>query len=176
MRGHVRRRGSKWAVVVDVGVGGNGKRKQRWHGGFCTRKDAEKALTEILGRLQSGGLRRTTQGALAAFLRAWLETRKAQLRPSIWHGYRKNIEAHVSPGLGSILVQQLTPQRLNAFYANLLSGGRRNGAGGLSARTVRHIHVVLHRALRDAVRWRDLPNNLADFADASRPTNQEMRT
>ena len=54
MRGHVRKRISKWCVVVDVGYDENGKRRQKWHSGFDRRKDAERKLTEILGRLESG--------------------------------------------------------------------------------------------------------------------------
>jgi hypothetical protein len=40
--------------VVDVGRDENGKRLQKWHSGFERRKDAERALTEILGRVESG--------------------------------------------------------------------------------------------------------------------------
>jgi Arm DNA-binding domain len=36
MRGRVRKRGSRWAVVYDEGRDEDGKRRQRWHGGFAT--------------------------------------------------------------------------------------------------------------------------------------------
>ena len=40
MRGSVIRRGSKWAVVIDVGRDPTtGKRLRRWHSGFATRKE-----------------------------------------------------------------------------------------------------------------------------------------
>ena len=46
---------------------------------------------------------------------------------------------------------------LNALYAALLADGKlttANGAdGGLSPRSVRYIHTIIHRAFRDAVRW-----------------------
>lgn len=36
---------------------------------------------------------------------------------------------------------------------------------GLHPKTVRYVHTILHRALRDAVRWGRLPRNPADAAD-----------
>jgi len=40
MRGHIRKRGKSWAVVVDVGRDESGRRYQRWHGGFTTKREA----------------------------------------------------------------------------------------------------------------------------------------
>ena len=54
MRGHVRKAGNTWAVVIDVCRGENGRRKHRWHSGYSTRREAQAALTEILGRIQAG--------------------------------------------------------------------------------------------------------------------------
>jgi integrase len=67
--------------------------------------------------------------------------------------------------LGELKLQGLTPVQLNLFYAHLLENGRRRGGGGLSPKTVRNIHVILHRALKDAVRWGYLPRNIADAVD-----------
>jgi integrase len=79
--------------------------------------------------------------------------------------YRTNANAHVVPVLGELKLQALTPVQLNLFYAHLLENGRRRGGGGLSPKTVRNIHVMLHRALKDAVRWGYLPRNIADAVD-----------
>jgi hypothetical protein len=51
MRGRVRKRGSRWAVVYDEGRDEDGKRRQRWHGGFATRKEAQAFLTSTLGAI-----------------------------------------------------------------------------------------------------------------------------
>ena len=43
---------------------------------------------------------------------------------------------------------------LNGLYAELLADGKQsNGGGGLSSRSVRYVHTIVHRAFRDAVRW-----------------------
>lgn len=42
------------------------------------------------------------------------------------------------------------------------------GAGGLSPRSVRYVHTIVHRAFRDAVRWGRITRNPADGADPPR--------
>lgn len=78
-------------------------------------------------------------------------------------------------GLGAIELQRLSPAQLNAFYRDLLTRGRRNTPGGLAPKTVRYIHSILHRALRDAVRWGFVVRNVADAADPPKPRTPEMQ-
>jgi integrase len=106
----------------------------------------------------------------------WLPAvRMAGLRDSTWASYRMNVEKHLVPGLGAIELQRLSPAQLNAFYRVLLTEGRRNAAGGLAPKTVYYIHSILHRALRDAVRWGYVVRNVADAADPPKAKTPEMR-
>jgi hypothetical protein len=82
--------------------------------------------------------------------------------------YRAYLDAYVLPVIGSTSLQELTPVRLNLLYAYLLERGRVRGEGGLAPKTVQNIHRMLHRALRDAVRWDLLPRNVAEDADPPR--------
>ncbi len=93
-----------------------------------------------------------------------------------WTSYRSNIERHVVPRLGGREIRQLGASHLNILYAELLEDGRCDGAGGLSPRTVRYTHTILHRALRDAARWGKLPRNPADMADPPKSRPPEMKT
>jgi integrase len=58
----------------------------------------------------------------------------------------------------------------------MLVSGRRDGRGGLSARTVVRYHQILHAALRQAVRWQLLLRNPADAVEPPRPARRELRT
>jgi integrase len=177
MRGHVRRRGKKWAVVVDVGNDEDGQRRQRWHSGYSTRRNAQEALTAILGQLQQGGYIEPSKQTLGQFMRQWLASIRASVRPSTWAGYKMLVEAHILPALGMTPVQRLTASQLNAFYADLLESGRRDGKGPLSARTVRYAHATLHKALADGVRMGLLTRNVAQQATPPAPRpRQEPRT
>lgn len=170
MRGHVRKRGNTWCVVMDVGRDPEtGKRRQTWRSGFRTRKEAERGLTELLSRLGRGVYVEASRATTGDYLREWLgaiETRS--LRPSTASSYRMLVETHLIPRVGSIPLQQLSAPHLNGCYADMLTSGRRHGKGGLSPRTVRYAHSVMRKALADAVRWNRLIRNVADLADPPR--------
>jgi integrase len=177
MRGHVRRRGAKWCVVVDVGRDEDGQRRQKWHGGFTTRRAAQQALTEILGHLQQGTYAEPCKQTLATFMHEWLASIRASVRPSTWAAYKMLAEAHILPALGMTPVQRLTASRLNSFYGDLLENGRRDGGGPLSARTVRYCHATIHKALADGVRMGLVARNVAQQATPPAPSpRQELRT
>ena len=87
MRGHIRKRGNKWVVVVDVGYDQNGRRKQRWHSGFDTKRDASKE---------------PHRETVAQFMARWLDSIRATIRPTTWEAYRTLTEVHIVPRLGAI--------------------------------------------------------------------------
>jgi len=175
MRGHTRRRGTKWVAVIDIGHDEGGRRHQRWYSGFKTKRAATEKLTELLASLQSGAYVEPSKRTLAAFLREWVESIRASVRPSTWAAYRMLAEVHVVPALGMVPLQHLTAAQLNALYADLLAKGRRDGKGGLSPRTVQYVHVTAHKALADAVRWQLIPRNVADQATPPRPQAKEPK-
>ena len=82
------------------------------------------------------------------------------------------VEQHLVPQLGAVQLQNLNAAQINAHYARLLKEGRVHGSGGLSPNTVHHVHAVLHRALRDAVKWGYLQTNVAACADPPRASAQ----
>lgn len=175
MRGHIRKRGNTWAVVVDLGVDESGRRRQKWHGGYRTKKDASQGLTEILSKLSAGTYVEPTKQTVAVFLREWLPAIRSTIRPGTWTSYRTNMERHVIPRIGTRQLRSINAMQLNALYAELLTNGRCDGKGGLSPRTVKYTHVILHRALRDAVRWELIPRNPADLAEPPSGSSPEMK-
>lgn len=76
--------------------------------------------------------------------------------------------------MGDTRLQALTPDQLNAFYGELLRSGRKDGKTGLSPKTVHNVHVMLHKALHDAVRWSYLPRNVAAYSDPPKQTSSGM--
>jgi hypothetical protein len=178
MRGSIRKRGSTYTYWLDIGSDPvTGKRRQRTKGGFRTKRECQAALNEAISALRSGTLVQPSRRTVASFLvEEWLPAvQMAGLRNSTWASYRMNVEKHLVPGLGAIELQRLSPAQLNAFYRELLTRGRRNAAGGLAPKTVYYIHSILHRALRDAVRWGYVVRNAADVADPPRAKTPEMR-
>jgi integrase len=207
VRGHVRRHGNGWAVVIDLGrnvpcmqcpacrrrywldrrpparceqcgddlIATTGRR-QSWHRGFPTKKEAEKARTELLGRVDTGAFVAPVRQTLAEYLlEEWLPARRVAIKPGTWENYRMQTNAYVlSHPIGSLPLVAVDGPTLNAYYADLLIAGRRSANGGLSNKSVRNIHGMLHKALADAVRWGRVLRNATDAADQPRKATVEM--
>jgi hypothetical protein len=170
MKGTVIKRGSTYSVVFDLGRGPDGKRIRKWHPGYRTKKLAEAAQIALAAKLKDGGYvdpSALTMAGLFDRVFDYLESIGRDARTVERH--RELARLHVTPTLGGVRVQQLTSMHLSELYARLLREGHRDGrGGGLSPRTVGHVHRTVHRALRQAVRWRLLAVNPA--ADLELPT------
>jgi integrase len=173
MRGHVRKRGKSWSIVIDA-RGEDGRRRRRWISGtqhrgrpWTTRRAAEDALPEVVGRVQSDRYIEPSTTTLGAYLGGWLERVRGDLRPSTWDGYRRHLSRHVlGRDVARVTLQRLRASDLSALYARLLADGKRGGQG-LSPRTVRLVHSIIRKALQDAVED-DPPVLLANPADRAR--------
>ena len=172
MRGHTYQRGRTWSYVVDTDPGPDGRRRQTTKGGFPSEREARRALNKVLVALAENSFTEPSRETLRAFIERWLPSVKARVRPSTWAQYATLAQKHIVPGLGDGPIQKLTPDGINAFYAGLLEQGRLHGRGGLSPRTVGHIHGVLRNALNDAVKWRVIGRNPA--LEASPPRKQQQ--
>jgi integrase len=106
---------------------------------------------------------------LGGFLNEWLTRAKPYLRPKTWNQYSQVVHQHISPYLGSHNLDEVSPGDIQELYGRLLSQGR-------SLFTLRITHAVLHRALRQAVRWGVLDRNPCDGVDKPKPRRREMKT
>src|SRR5436190_4825911 len=105
---------------------------------------------------------------VAAYLDVWLDAAGTTTRPQTLVGYRQIVRDHITPSLGRYKLSALRPDAIQRLYAAKL-------AEGVSAYTVRKIHIVLHRALEVAVRWRYIPRNPSDDVDPPTATKRDMR-
>lgn len=189
MRGYTVKKGKRYYAVVYEGLDpATGKERRRWIPGGPRRGDAERILTDIVKRKNDGQATPHGKTTLGEYLTdKWLPIQQAQLRRSTFDSHRRNLELHVLPVLGRVPLHKLTAEDLDSLYARLLTNGRRDGKGGLSVKTVRNIHGVLHKALSDALRKGSVVRNVATVADppklssAKRPeikvwTAEQLRT
>jgi integrase len=158
MRGHVHKRGKTWTVVYDEQAG-DAKRRQRTKGGFATKRDAQRFLTDTLARMERGSYAAPSKLTVADYLTGeWLPAVHGTLRPLSHDRYARVVRLYIKPQIGATRLQALSGGHLNAMYAGL-------EASGLSVSTVRLVHAVLSRALRAAERWGRVPRNVARMAD-----------
>jgi integrase len=154
-----------WYFVVDAGPGPDGKRRQVHRRGFRRKKDAQEALDKIRGHARTASYVAPAKMTVREYLTKWLAHLPVTgKRPSTVDGYRRNCD-YVIPVLGGRRLDSLTPLDLDDLYASLLVSGRRQKPyGPLSGRSVRYVHVVLHKALADAVEGGLLARNVAERA------------
>jgi integrase len=156
-----------WAFRAYVGKDSNGRWVRQLRGGFTSKKDAERALRELLTTIENGGVVKTTAMTVAEFLRQeWLPaTAPPRVKYETWSDRRRNLEDHVVSRIGRVALRELNAAHLNRLYAELLIEGKVRQAGGLSPSSVRRIHAMLRKALNDAVRWGHLQRNVTLLAD-----------
>lgn len=169
-----------WEFRVNLGLDGTGKRLYTRRRGFKTKGEAQQALDRLRTDVTTSSYVAPARQTVDEYLDAWLVTIKPSLEPSTLSSYGRNLKLHVRTRVGGVQLQRLDAPALNRLYAELLEDGRRDGRpGGLSIRTVRYVHSIVHRALRDAVREGRLLRNPADAATPPRARDArppEMRT
>ncbi len=166
-----------WQVILSV-TGADGQRTRPVKS-FARKRDADAWARRMESSRDDGAFVRPSRLTLGEYLTgSWLPARKTSLRASTFESYARNVRLHVLPHLGHVQLQALTPSRLDAWYAELLESGRGPGRG-LSTTTVRYLHVIVHKALSDALRKGLVVRNVAEAADppkASASQRVEMKT
>lgn len=171
------RRKPSWSFRVDVNPPG-APRKTIRRSGFQTKGEAQEALNDLLTARRRGGYIEPSKVTVDDYLTEWLAGMRSQVRASTLASYEMNLREHVTPTLGDDRLQDLTPDRLNALYADLLESGRRDGKG-LSPKSVRNIHTTLQKALADAVDSGRVARNVAALAKPPKvraSDREEMKT
>ena len=161
MRGHIRKRGERsWELKFDLGQDRlTGKRKIAYHSFRGTKREAQAELARLITEANEGRRLEPSKLTLSEYLESWLAAIRQSVSPRTheWHEYL--IKSHIANRLGGVLLQVLTPLDIQQFIAELLEDGRRDGKGGLSGRTVRHIIATLSQALKRAADWRMIGSN-----------------
>lgn len=162
-----KRNDGRWAARVSVGYR-NGKRSRRWVYGK-TRSEVVTKLRVTIQAHQDGVLTEAGRTTVAQFLKSWLEeSAKAKLRPRTFASYKQVVGLHISPSLGRVPVQRLTPQQVQTWLND------RHDAG-LSPRTCQYARAILRSALAQALRWGVVSRNVAALVEAPRVIRHEIQ-
>jgi hypothetical protein len=153
MKGHIRERSpGRWAIILDLKDSATGKRRRKWHSFAGTKRTAQKECARLITEMQSSNYIEPAKETLAAFIDRWLSHIRSQVSPRTHERYTELARKNVVPLLGSVVLTKLRPEQISAAYAKALESGRRDGSGGLSPRTVHHMHRILRQALSQAVK------------------------
>ncbi len=157
-RGHgegsiYQRQDGRWVASITLE-----NRKRKYFYGE-TRKEVQEKLKVALREQQQGTLVVGPKQSVEQFFTQWLEeVHKPNVRISTYKRYQNMLRLHFLPVFGHYQLVKLSPQRIQALYAQKLKEG-------LSAKTIGVLHAILHKAFEYAVRLNYLPRNLCDAVD-----------
>lgn len=153
IRKKVVRRGGKeysyWEARYTAGYDpGTGKQLQRSITAKTQREAAQK-LRQVTLELDQGTYHAPCKLTVAQWLDMWAADYLGDVKRSTAHLYRENIRLYLKPALGAVRLEALTTPAIQKIYNRLVSTER--DGQGLSPKTVKNIHGVLHQALQQAV-------------------------
>jgi ABC-2 type transport system permease protein len=109
--------------------------------------------SQLVRSLRSGSFGPPSKQPLGEYLGGWLPSR-THLRPTTADNYAVNIGRYICNddyGIGGVPLRALTRPMIQAFYADLKKEGRLRGDGPLAPKAVHNVHMILRKALEDAV-------------------------
>ena len=153
-------------VVVAFKDNTTGKWKHRWKTTDGSRK-ADTLKTAMLREVDKG-YQQPTKETVATFMQSWIDGYKANITARSYDRYSGIVKNHIIPSIGKIPLALLSPQNIQKMYSDKLESG-------LAPRSVRYIHIVLHRALQTALKWHKITVNPADSVDIPKAQHTEMQ-
>lgn len=142
-----------------------GKRRTKYS---KDQKTAREWLLLKRKELSDGTLTDPTKITVSEFLDKWLEdVAKPKLRSSTLVVHEVMIRRHIKPAIGHIRLTQLSPIHLQNLYTLKLKEG-------LSKRSVKYIHTIIHQMLDQGVKWGMLARNVSDAVTSPIPDKKPV--
>ena len=182
-----------WEARITTGFDpGTGRQKQRSFSGK-TQKEVRENMQAALAALNNHEYLEPTKLTVEEWLKVWEQEYLVGVKPFTKLNYTQHIRNHIIPALGNRKIQQLSGPDIQRFYNQLLREGgkicchdkdgnilKKDGkpvyeSAPLSAKTVKNIHGVLHKALEKAVKLGYIRTNPADSCELGRVEKKEIR-
>lgn len=157
----------EWAITVPGQRTARGNPKRISVYGKTLKEVTAKARA-LLKTLDAGVTPNADGLTVHEYLERWLEHKKRSVEITTFESYERIIRHEITPTLGDTRLAALTALDVERWQTRLTE--RR-----LSPRTIRYAHGLLSSALKQAVRWRLLPYNVADAVDPPRAARSSGR-
>ncbi|MDE6591385.1 MAG: site-specific integrase [Oscillospiraceae bacterium] len=163
----------RWEARYTVGRDpGTGKQIQRSIYG-STQKEVRQKLAQAVTAIDDGTYTAPSKMTVGQWLDIWQRDYLGSVKPMTVLNYSQHIKNHIKPAMGAIKLEALNAHTIQGFYNSL--GAERDGKPGLSPKTVKNIHGVLHKALQQAVKVGYLRFNPAEACELPRIERKEIK-
>lgn len=164
----------KWAAAIYVPLP-DGTKRRKYHK-FRTRKDADAWLTKIKSEISAGKTVLCSEQAFGEYMQHWYDKfGSVAIRDSTrmnYLGYIRHIQRHK---IKDVKLKNLTADDLQDFVLFLQNAGQMDTGQPLSAKTIRNILHMIHKALNHAVGRQLIYRNPADYVELPKVSTPEMR-
>lgn len=143
--GSIRKRSDgRWEARFTAGRDpGTGRQVQKSIYG-TTQAEVRKKLQAVTAAIDEGAYTSPSPLSVGAWLDIWVAEYLPDVKPRTAQSYRATVEGHLKPELGAVKLSALTAPQIQAVYNRLHNGG-------LSPKTIKNLHGVLHKALEQAI-------------------------
>lgn len=114
-----------------------------------TQKEVRQKLTAITAEIDSGVYQEPCKMTVNEWLDIWLKDYQIGVKDSTAYLYERQAKLYLRPALGNIPLETLKAHTVQRLYNSLSQ--EHDGQPALSAKTIKNIHGVLHKALQQAV-------------------------
>lgn len=197
IKGRVEKRyKTSWTIIIEKGYDRATKKRDKIVKSVKveTEEEAIAIMNEMIVDIRRKQFIRPGAMTLGQYLDKWLAFRKSKLAPKTYHSYYCEIERHIKPHIGNILLQELEAIDLQEYYYKMEIEGRikpedikgrkkkddkeeapnKEVSPGLSQRTIYYHHRIISTALKQAAKWKMIPYNPAQLVDAPTYKEKEM--
>lgn len=127
---------------------GTGKQIQRSITGK-TQKEVAQKLKAATAAIDDGTYTAPNKMTVGQWLDIWTAEYLGGVKPSTVIAYKATVNTHLKPNLGAIRLELLSTHTIQGLYNSL--GGENENRKALSAKTIKNVHGVLHKAMQQAV-------------------------
>lgn len=160
---------ARFVTGVDPGTGKGIRKSVYAH----TQKEARQKLAQAVAAIDLGTYKDPTKLTVGQWLDIWAKDYLGGVKPFTVASYEGCIKNHIKPALGAVKLEALNAHTIQVFYNGLGEG--KDGKPGLSPKTVKNVHGVLHKALQQAVMIGYLRFNPADACTLPRVERKEIK-
>lgn len=161
------RKDGRWEARYTTGRDpGTGKQVQRSVYG-ATQQEVRKKLAQLTAAIDAGTYKEPCKMTVGQWLDIWQKDYLGGVKPRTVEAYQGTIKNHIKPAIGCIKLEALNAHTIQKLYNDL--------SGELSAKTVKNVHGILHRALQQAVKIDYIRFNPADGCELPRIERKEIK-
>ena len=166
--GNIRKRkDGKWEARYTLGVHpGTGKQIRKSVYGN-SQAEVVKKLKQISVSIDEGTYTEPCKLSVGSWMDIWIKDYLGSVKPFTVRSYSDHVKNHIKPRLGAVSLQKLTAPMVQSFYNEKLSSG-------LSPKTIKNLHGVLHSSLKQAVQIGYLRSNPTEACKLPRIEKKEL--